>query len=366
MLLESIKAHNFRNLSGSLEFSEDFNILVGDNGQGKTNWLEAIYLLASTRSFRTARLQEAVRFDESLAIVNGVVRESPEIYRELQVAIEGNAKILAVNGKKEPASRYLGQLHAVIFNSDAVEIVRGQPEARRRFLDEGIVSLSPPFIQTFSDYNRVIRQKNSLLQRARDEEQPFDKTVEALAPWNEQLVALAARIHRGRVRFVERLNEVLEKRLFGSEEITIRYLSVLEGRGDLSNYEALIEERLRLRVQAEVIAGHALIGTHRDELEILLDGRDIRRFGSAGQQRSTLLLLQLASMEVYRSTRGEYPLFLLDDVDAELDYPRISQLLEYLRGKTQNFATTSKQTFAHQFGQNARIFWVEKGSAKLQ
>jgi DNA replication and repair protein RecF len=364
--LESIEALNFRNLAGSLTFSPGLNILVGDNGQGKTSWLEAIYLLASTRSFRTARAQEGIRFNESFAIVKGFVRESPEITRELQVSIEGTTKLLLVNGKKEPASRYLGQLHAVVFNTDALEIVRGQPEARRRFLDEGIISLHPPFVQTFSDYNRVIKQKNSLLQQARDEEQPIEKVGEALAPWNDQLVNLAARIHRGRVRFVERLNEVLAKRLFGSEEITIRYISALEGKGDLSNYETLVSERLKLRVHAEVVAGHSLIGTHRDDLEILLDGHEIRRFGSAGQQRSALLLLQLANIEVYRSTRGEYPLFLLDDIDAELDFGRIDQLLKYLNKKTQTFASTSKESFIEEFGQNARVFSVHDGMTKLQ
>jgi len=282
------------------------------------------------------------------------------------VGIDGRAKLLSVNGKKEPATRYLGQLSSVVFNSDALEVVRGQPEARRRFLDEGIVALHPPFIQTFADYSRVIKQKSSLLQRARDEEQTVDQTAEALAPWNKQLVSLSARIHRGRVRFVERLNEVLAKRLFGSEEIAIRYVSALDKHGDLSNYEALIEERLKLRVQAEIIAGHSLIGTHRDDLEILLDGRDIRRFGSAGQQRSALLLLELANIEVFRSTRGEYPLFLLDDIDAELDYNRIGQLLEYLQNKTQIFATTSKESVVQKFGQNASVFDVENGMSKLR
>jgi DNA replication and repair protein RecF len=365
VLLESIEALNFRNLAGSIPFAPGLNIFVGDNGEGKTNWLEAINLLASTRSFRTARLQETVRFGENLAIVRGRVRESPEISRELQVAIEGTSKLLTINGKKEPTARYLGQLHSVVFNSDALEIVRGQPEARRRFLDEGIVSLHPPFVQTFSDYNRVIRQKNSLLLQARDEELPLDKIAGALAPWNEQLVSLSTRIHRGRVRFVERLNEMLDRKLFGNEEIAIRYVSALEGKGDLSDYEALIEERLKLRVQAEVIAGHSLIGTHRDDLEILLDGHDIRRFGSAGQQRSSLLLLMLASIEVYHSTRGEYPLFLLDDIDAELDYGRIGQLLEYLHNKTQNFATTSKESFVEKFGRNARVYAIENGTAKM-
>lgn len=366
MLLESLQVQDFRNLAGSIEPAAGLNILVGDNGHGKTNWLEAIHLLSSTRSFRTTRLQETVRFGESLAIVKGIVRESPEITRVLQVAIEGNTKLLAINGKKETAARYLGQLHTIVFNAEALEVVRGQPEARRRFLDEGIVSLHPPFVQTFSDYNRVIRQKNALLQQARDEGLTIEQTAEALRPWNEQLVPLAARIHRGRVRFVERLNEMLERKLFGGEEVAIRYVSALEGRGDLSDYETLIAERLRIRVQAEMVAGHALIGTHRDDLEILTDGHDIRRFGSAGQQRSALLLLQLASIEVFRSTRGEYPLFLIDDIDAELDYRRIDQLLTYLAGKTQTFATTSKEGFILEFGRNARILRVVSGTAKSQ
>jgi DNA replication and repair protein RecF len=297
--------------------------------------------------------------------VKGVVRESPEITRELQVAIEGNTKLLSINGKKETASRYLGQLTAVVFNADSLEVVRGHPEARRRFLDDGIVSLHPPFIQTFSDYGRVIKQKNSLLQMARDEELSLEKTSEALAPWNEQLASLAARIHRGRVRLVERLNEMLERRLFGTEEISIQYLSSLEGKGDLADYEALVTERLRLRVQAEVIAGHSLIGPHRDDLEILIDGRDIRRFGSSGQQRSALLLLLIANIKVFRVTRGEYPLFLLDDIDSELDQKRIAQLLEYMDGKTQNFATTSKRDLAAQMGRDPRIFSVENGAPKM-
>lgn len=364
MLLESVEVKDFRNLNGSLSPSGGLNILVGENGRGKTNWLEAIHLLSTTRSFKTARLQEAIRFGEDLAIVRGRVRQSEEIAHELQVAIQPNSKLLSVNGKRETLHEYLAELHAVVFNSDAVEIVRGHPESRRRFLDDAIISLSPPFVQTFTDYTRVIKQKNSLLQNARDQELPLEKISELLEPWNEQLVLLATRIHRGRVRIVERLNEVLERRLFGNESISIRYGSSLEGKGDLSDYEALLAERLKLRVQAETVAGHALIGPHRDDLEILFDGHDLRKFGSAGQQRSALLVLQLANISVFRATRGEYPLFLLDDLDAELDYRRIGQLLEFLHDKTQTFVTTSKESFVDKFGQNAGVFWIENEAGK--
>ena len=365
MLLESIEIENFRNLDGSVRCGHGLNILVGFNGQGKTNWLEAIHILATTRSFKTSKLQETIRFNEDTAIIRGRVMQSEDIHRDLQAALQGNTKTFLVNGKRETLPRYLGQLHAVVFNADELEIVRGMPEARRKFLDRAIVSIHPPYVQTLTDYNRVIKQKNSLLQAANDERNSIEKTGELLEPWNEQLVTHATRIHRSRVRFVERLNEALEKRLFGSEEISIRYVSSLEGKGDLSDYEALIAERLKLRVQAEIAAGYALVGTHRDDLEILLDGHDIRKYGSAGQQRSALLLLQLANLSVYHTQQQEYPLFLLDDIDAELDYQRIGQLLEFLDGKTQTFVTTSKDGFVEQFGQNSTTFRVESGAAKL-
>jgi len=365
MLLESIEASNFRNLQGGIACKRGLNVLIGENGQGKTNWLEAIYLLSTARSFRTSKPQEAVHFGECLGFVSGMVKESSEITRKLQVAIRGNTKALTVNDKKETVQRYLDQLHAVVFNAEELEVVRGTPDARRRFLDAGIVSLHPPFIQTFTDYNRVIKQKSALLQSARDSELSMDKVAAMLAPWNEQLAALATRIHKARIRFVERLNEMLEKKLFGREELSIRYQSSLDGKGDLTEYQALITERLALRVQAELAGGHSLIGTHRDDLEIHFDGHDLRKFGSAGQQRSGLLLLQLANIAVYHATRGEYPLFLIDDIDAELDYTRIGKLLEFLDGKTQTFVTTSKESFVEKFGANAAVFTIQNGSAKL-
>lgn len=142
-------------------------------------------------------------------------------------------------------------------------------------------------------------------------------------------------------------------------------MSSLEGKGELADYENLITERLALRVQAEIVSGHALIGTHRDDMELKFDGHELRKFGSAGQQRSGLLLLQLANISVFNATRGEYPLFLIDDIDAELDYGRIGKLLEFLYGKTQTFVTTSKESFVDRFGSAARVFKVENGKANL-
>lgn len=364
MLLETLETKNFRNTQGKIDLISGLNVFSGENGAGKTNWLEAIAVLASARAFRTARLQETIKFGENEAQIQGAVRESPEIVRELRVSITGSSKILSINGKRESANAYIGQLHAVVFNADELEIVRGQPDERRRFLDAGIVGLHPPFSRVFADYNRIVKQKNALLQRAQDESLSLDKVSEALEPWNQQLTTVATKIHKARVRFVERINDVLEKKLFGREELSIRYASSLEEKGDLVDYENLLAERLRVRVQAEMAAGYSLIGPHRDDMELKFDGHDMRKFGSAGQQRSALLLLQLANIAVFQTTRGEYPLFLIDDIDAELDYKRIGKLLEFLEGKTQTFVTTSKESFVERFGHLGKLFRVSQGEAK--
>ena len=362
MLLESLEVHNFRNLSGKVSWGNGLNIIYGDNGQGKTNWLEAIYLLATTKSFRTQRLQEAIRFDEDLTVVRGRVSQSQEVQREMQVNLQGSTKSIAVNGKRESIARYLGQLHVVAFTANELDVVRGMPEARRKFIDRGVVSLHHAYVQTLADYNRVIKQKNRLLQDASEMEMSLEQASEIIAPWNEQLIRLSSEIHRARSEYVGRLNEVLERRLFEREDISIRYVSSLEGKGDLSDYEALIAERLQLRLQAEIAAGYSLIGPHRDDLEILFDGREMRAFGSSGQQRSALIILDLAAISVYYSWHNEYPLFLIDDVDAELDRKRISYLLGYLEGRTQTFITTSKESLVEEFVKRANVYRVNNGA----
>src|SRR5678815_5020381 len=206
MLLAAIEATNFRNLSGRIEWGPRLNIIYGNNGQGKTNWLEAINLLARTKSFRTQRLQEAIRFSEHLAVIRGRVTIGADLERDLQVTLQDNSKTIFVNGKRETLTRYLTQLQVFSFTAADLEVVRGVPEARRRFLDRGISSIRPAYLKTIVDYGKVIKQKNKLLQVANESEFSLEKVADLVAPWNDQLVKLAVSIHHEREDYVAGLN----------------------------------------------------------------------------------------------------------------------------------------------------------------
>jgi len=248
-----------------------------------------------------------------------------------------------------------------------MDVIRGDPGQRRRFLDRGAVTISPRLLNTLSRYNLVIKQKNRLLGEASasDNPQQFAGQVEA---WNEQLVGLGTAIHIERTQYVERLNRVLDQNdhghaIFGAERISVRYKSQLEGKGDLNNFADLFRERLALRLPAEIAAGHSLIGPHRDDLEISADGREVARYGSAGQQRSALLLLDLAQVSIYNSIYEESPVLLIDDVDAELDRGRIEALFSELEGRTQTFVSTSRRAIANRYQDRACLYRVERGKA---
>ena len=363
MILDSTEVNNFRNLSGKISWGSGLNIIYGDNGQGKTNWLEAIHTLSRAKSFRTQRLQESIRFGEQTAFIEGHVSVGEDLHRELRISLRDNTKSIWVNGKREQLARFLGLLQVFAFTADQLEVVRGMPEARRHFIDRGVASLRPAYVQTVSDYNKVIKQKNRILQDASERELQLKETENLIAPWNEQLGGLGSEIHQARVDYTERLKGALERTLFEPAELQIRYVSSLESKGDLDNYEALLRQRLELRLPAEVSAGRALVGPHRDDLGIHLAGREMRTYGSSGQQRSALLLLDLAAISVYNSSHNDYPIFLVDDVDAELDEKRIRSLLEYLEGRTQTFITTSKRSHLEGFLSRANVHEIVRGEA---
>ena len=366
MILERIEAIGFRNLEGSIQFGPSLNIFYGDNAQGKTNWLEAIYLAGNTKSFRTKQLKDLIAFGSDSAIVRaGVLRG--RVAKQLQIQVSESSRQLFINGKREALNGYLGNLDVFVFSPEEMGIIRGEPAERRRFLDRGIVTILPAYLRSISQYNQIIRQKNKLLQFARDSDSP-DNFRSQLEAWNEELIEIGSVIHNARVEYVDRLTRVLGesdhgRAVFGAERISVRYRSQLEGKGDLSRYAELFRERLALRLPAEMAAGHSLIGPHRDDLEVLIDGRELARFGSAGQQKSALFILDLAQVSVYNLVYEESPVLLIDDIDAELDRGRIEAVLSELEGRVQTFVSTSRRGIANRYRGRACIYFVELGKS---
>ena len=361
-----IEASGFRNLEGAAQFGPGLNILYGDNAQGKTNWLEAIYVLGTTKTFRTSQVRDCLSFDSPQAILRGETLRG-SLTKQLQLLLTESTKELFVNAKRESVVRYLGNLDVFAFSLEELEVIRGGPHERRRFLDRGLVTITPSFLNTISQYNHIIRQKNRLLAEAAksDHPQSYQNQVDA---WNQQLVDFGAAIHHARLDYVDRLNRVLDgndhgRAIFGAERISVRYRSQMEGKGDLDDFRDLFSERLRLRLTAEIAAGHSLIGPHRDDLEILADGREVARYGSAGQQRSALLLLDLAQLSIYNSIYEESPVLLIDDIDAELDRSRIESLLQQLEGSAQTFVSTSRRAIANRYRERASVYLVDRGRA---
>lgn len=366
MILSRIEASGFRNLEGFAEFDPGLNIFYGDNAQGKTNWLEAIYLLGTTKSFRTTHVRDCVRFDASQCLLSGDVNRG-SITRRLQLLLGDSTRELYVNGKREALVRYLGNLDVFAFSLEELEVVRGEPGQRRRFVDRGIVTVSPSYLGTLSRYNQIVKQKNKLLAEASKSESPrnFERELQA---WNEQMIEFGSEVHGARAEYVDRLNNQLEssdqgRGMFHVERVAVRYRSSLDGKGDLGDFPSLFRERLMIRMAAEMAVGHSLIGPHRDDLEILCEGRDVARFGSAGQQRSALLLLDLARVSIYNSLYEESPVLLIDDVDAELDRGRIEALLSELQGRAQTFVSTSRRAIANRYSDRAAVFLVTGGIA---
>jgi DNA replication and repair protein RecF len=366
MLLTRIEASGFRNLDGFAELGPGLNIFYGDNAQGKTNWLEAIYVLGTTKSFRTTQLRETISFTQQQGLLRGETLHG-SVTKQIQLLVTQDSKQLFLNGKRESLARYLGNLAVFVFSLEEMDVIRGDPGQRRRFLDRGVVTSCPRFLNTLSRYNQVIKQKNRLLGEANESDDPglFVSQVEA---WNEQLVELGTSIHNERTAYVERLNRVLDQNdhgraIFGAERINVCYRSQLEGKGDLDRYADLFRERLGLRLPAEIAAGHSLIGPHRDDLEILSEGREVAKYGSAGQQRSALLLLDLAQVSIYNYIYEESPVLLIDDIDAELDRGRIEALLSELEGRTQTVISTSRRAIANRYRDRASIYFVERGQA---
>lgn len=335
MILQTLHTENFRNLANRpIDFHPAVNIVVGLNGQGKTNLVEAIYFLATTKSFRTPRVSSLFRFDSASLFASGSVQRD-DVSRTLSAGLESGEtkkRVLMINSERVTLTSYVSALTVFAYSASRLEILRGAPEERRRFLDRGIASINPGYLDELTRYGRVLRQRNALLQSG---------TESTLAAWDDEFIATAGAVHRARTAYAAAITSAF-RRIVSEHAYRIANLEI-HYRSNAAP-ETLRDELPRLR-RHELRARMSLTGPQRDTIDFLVDGRPAGEVLSGGEQKMLVLFLKFAKVDVFRERRGDTPLFLLDDIDAELDLEILRKLIRRLPSETQVFGTSAKEVF---------------------
>ena len=365
MRLTEIQADRLRNLRAvQLELDAGLTAIVGCNGQGKTSLLEAIYLLGTGRSFRTRRHEEIVPWAGGPLCVAGTV-EKLAGRSAIAVVIDEGGKRLLVDGLETELDRFLGGLDVVDLTATRMAVLRGGPEERRRFLDRGVVGLQPVYLRALGEYRRVLQQRNALL-RASDSGRETE-----LVAWDDRLIGVATELHRRRREYATRLAAEIGRigrSVFPDDaDLTLHYQPSPRATAEAEPHEfaAVYGEALRAGRGRDRTVGHTCQGPHRDEMEVHLEGIDLRRFGSAGQVRAAMIALKLGKISLLRQERNEAPIFLLDDFDTDLDERRAGAVASFLQeGQFQPLLATAKEEMADRLGIAFRKVRVQGGEAR--
>ena len=355
MYISTLKLDNFRNYDGlELSFSKGANLFYGDNAQGKTNILEAIYFCGTTRSNRTSRDRDLIHFDSEEAHLRMEMSKKEIDYRIDIHLKKARAKGIAINGIAiRKAQELIGLGHFVFFSPEDLGIIKNGPSERRRFLDMELCQLDQVYVSSLSDYNRILLQRNKLLKDLTFRPQDMD----TLDVWDEQLVRYGSSLIRSREQFVRKLGEIIipihDKLSGGKEKICVGYEK------NVSSED--FRETLKANRERDLYIKSTETGPHRDDLSFTVNGIDIRHFGSQGQQRSAALSLKLAEIELVKESTGDIPVLLLDDVLSELDTNRQHYLLDSI-GQIQTFITcTGLEEYEDSPVQIDKIFRVSDG-----
>ncbi|HEY9824357.1 MAG TPA: DNA replication/repair protein RecF [Stenomitos sp.] len=372
MYLEQLYLQNFRNYRDQFVlFSSPKTILVGANAQGKSNLLEAVELLTTLRSHRTNRDRDLILEGESLGQISAQLRrDSGSVDLRLTLRATGRRTATVHSEAVKRQLDFLGYVNAVQFSSLDLELVRGGPGERRNWLDAVLIQLEPLYAHLLMQYQQVLKQRNAFLKHLRAIENPhFDPPQ--LALWNQQLATLGSRVIQRRHRMLARLEPLAQTWHQAisnqTEQLKVEYHPNV--RHDVAQPEHLYPEflaQLQNKAIAEYHQAASLVGPHRDEVHLTINHTPARQYGSQGQQRTLVLALKLAELQLIETIIGEPPLLLLDDVLAELDLSRQNQLLDAIQDRFQTLITTTHLgAFDAKWLQSAEIFSVEMGQLVL-
>lgn len=344
--LKSIKLTNFRNFQDQdFKFKKNITVLIGDNAQGKSNFLESIYFLATAKSPKAERDEELIKYGESFLRIDCLLEDKIN----LEIAIQNKEgflqKKVKVNGIPRRVSEYSTNFAVILFSPEDINLVNGSPSLRRDHIDQVVSQIDRNYKKAVSEYENIITRKNKILKSIREKQ----GKVEELSYWSDQQIILGKIISIKRREFFEYINKV--ERKFG--EFVFKYLE-----SEITN------EKLKTYLQKEVDAAASLIGPHRDDFLFLLKETDLSRFGSRGEQRTAVLDLKLAQVSYVENILGKRPVLLLDDIFSELDVSHRQHVIDLSALQQTIIATVEFDDYLKEQFKDSKVVTVEKGKIK--
>ncbi len=355
MRIKSLALNDFRNIENiSIEFDKGLNILYGDNAQGKTNILEAIYLSGTTRSHKGSTDKEIIRLGKEEAHIR-LILEKDGTDRKIDIHLKkSKSKGVALDGIPiRKSADIFGIMQLIFFSPEDLSMIKDGPSERRRFVDMELSQIEKIYLYNLTKYSKVLLQRNNLLKQI-----SLDESLkETLDVWDEQLIIFGREIIKSRRKFIEELNEIIvpihANLTGGKEEICIYYLPNVT--------EDAFSEKLKKNLKNDIYQKSTLTGPQRDDIVFYINGNDVRKFGSQGQQRSTALSLKLSEIELFKKKTGNNPILLLDDVLSELDRHRQNYLINSI-GDIQTIITcTGLEEFVEKRKSESRVYRVLNG-----
>ncbi|BDD43578.1 DNA replication/repair protein RecF [Streptococcus ruminantium] len=358
MWLETLQLKHFRNYNQlDIEFHQGLNIFLGENAQGKTNIIESIYFLALTRSHRTRADKDLLQFQEKELSIHGLLhRTSGSIPLDINLTERG--RVTKINHLKQAKlSNYIGQMNVVLFAPEDLQLIKGAPALRRKFIDVELGQIKPLYLSDLSNYHHVLKQRNSYLKAAEKIDMDF------LSVLDHQLADYGSRVIQHRLDFLKKLekfgNEKVRDISNHKEKLTIDYRSSISFTEPVNLVDKFLTELEKSR-KRDLFKKNTGVGPHRDDIVFFINDMNAH-YGSQGQHRSLVLSLKLAEIELMREVTREYPILLLDDVMSELDNSRQLKLLETITDTIQTFITTTSLDHLQQLPDSLKIFRVNNG-----
>ena len=355
MYISSLELADFRNIASlHMEFSQGTNILYGENAQGKTNILESLYMLSTTKSHRGVRDRDMIRFGREESHIRSLIMKGGIDYRIDMHLRKNKSKGIAINGQRiKKASELIGILHIVFFSPEDLGIVKNGPAERRRFMDMELCQLDASYLHNLNQYNKTVENRNRLLRDI----YMFPDLKETLDVWDAQLVNFGSKIIESRRRFILDLNgivgEIHGKLSGGREHLSLLY--------EPNTAAQDLEERLRFSRERDIHMKTTSTGPHRDDFSFMDGEIDLRRYGSQGQQRTCALSLKLSEIDLVKKMIGHRPVLMMDDVLSELDSGRQNYLLNTIGGIQTFITCTGLDEFVNNRFRIDQVYRVENG-----